>query len=860
MSPLPRDLERWRRADQILQACLPCDPRQRQEILDSSCADDPELRQQVESLLALDAHSHPLLDPTAGLDLELPPPLAAGDHVGPWRLGRILGEGAAALVFEAFRDDHSYQRKVAIKVSKQALLAPVARERFRAECQILARLEHPAIARLYDVGLTPQGLPFLVLEHVAGEPLDQWCRRQQPSRTARLRLFGKVCRAVDFAHRNLVIHRDLKPSNILVRNDQQPVLLDFGIARLTAEDDAQRLTHTGSAPMTPRYASPEQVRGREVSTASDVYSLGLVLCELLTGRLPQGAIGRLDEEPKATTASRLAGKATASLAPAELRGDLDTIVAKALAPEPEQRYPSAGQLADDLDRHLDKQPILARAPTFGYLFRRFVARHRWATAAALLFLGLLASFAGSMAIAANRLAHERDRTAAEAATAQQVVHFLGGLFEGAEPAFHQGRDVTARELLDRGAARWQGDAAEHPSEVQEALSQAIGKAYLELSVLPEARRFLTVAEEASDDTASVDTLLLLGRLEWIEGNYEAARQHAAQALRLIPEGAPLKRAQALALQARSAGIAGDLDAAADQLAAALESLAPNPDAHPALAATIYREQASVALYRGEMEGAGDLARRAIELSTRAHGPLHPEVFDGRRLLAAQIAMTGDRAPEGPSHRLLEELLADQQRLFGKQHQQMAWTLNDLGASFIQRADLAGAEQAFRQSREMQQGLGLDDHLLQAVTDAGLGDALWRQGKSRAAIAPFERALAGARRKVEAGSYNLTYPLVFLAQALADAGRCAEAEPLLVEAGDILGRVMTDINFLQIKTRWLLGYTHHCLGRKEKGEALMHQSLADLVTAELDQRPNLSREIEHWRQVVAGEATGTNFGR
>lgn len=400
---------------------------EREAFLERSCNGDASLRSEVESLLK--AESAGTSSITAAIESEVTLLLdddrssLVGTRLGPYRLLEPIGRGGMGSVYSAERDDEHYRKRVAIKVVKRGMDTDEVLARFRHERQILAGLEHPYIGRLLDGGTTPEGQPFFVMEYVQGEPIDAYCRRHALSLEARLRLFLRVCEAVSYAHRSLVIHRDLKPQNILVIAEGVPKLLDFGVAKLLAVGETPGLTNTSfaSAPLTPEYASPEQVRGEPITTASDVYSLGTVLFELLTGTAAQRIsvstpmeIDRVvcqTDTPRPSVVARLAG------APHKLNADLDNIVLMAMRKEPAQRYPSVDRLADDIERYLTGRPVLARKSSLAYRARKFVRRHVVSATATLL---VLLSLVGGIALAvsqarqaekARRIAEEQSRVA-----------------------------------------------------------------------------------------------------------------------------------------------------------------------------------------------------------------------------------------------------------------------------------------------------------------------------------------------------------------------------------------------------------------------------------------------------------------
>jgi serine/threonine protein kinase len=433
------------RLEELLEAALELEPGERSRFLLDACPGDPALRAEVEAILTREADDGPfdrLFGAfTGALPDEYVDGLTPGERLGPYEIARLLGRGGMGSVFLARRIDGQFEQQVAIKVLRRDTVGEEPRRHFLAERQILARLSHPDIARVFDGGLTAGGRPYLVMEYVEGTPIDRYCDERRMGIRERLLLFSAVCGAVECAHRNLVIHRDLKPGNILVAADGRPKLLDFGVAKLVGVGDGGvTLTRTRWLPMTPDYASPEQVRGDAITTASDIYALGTILYELLSGHRPH----RLARKPPAEILRMLTevdplppSEAVATMEPGggeggtagritpesvgrargtdiralrrRLKGDLDTIVLKALRKEPERRYAGAGALAADVERHLDGRPVLARPDTTGYRLAKFVRRHRAATLLAGT-LGLsLAGFATTIVVQAHRVARERDR-------------------------------------------------------------------------------------------------------------------------------------------------------------------------------------------------------------------------------------------------------------------------------------------------------------------------------------------------------------------------------------------------------------------------------------------------------------------
>ena len=431
------------RVRELFHAALPLAPEERAELLANRCH-DPAVRAEVESLLAAHDDSGPFLERSVW---ELAGEKTfAGSGIGPYRITGTLGSGGMGSVFLCVREGDQFIQRVAVKLVRGGAAGQALVERFRQERRILAALEHPNIARLLDGGTTDDGVPYLVMEYVEGEPVDDWCRERRSTPAEKIRLFLQLCDAVQYAHRNLVIHRDIKPANVLVNADGVPKLLDFGIAKLVLPE--ARPDATATRIMTPDYASPEQLRGEAVSTASDVYSLGVLLYELLTGGKPFPSGGRTPAgaAPRASTRDRT------------LRGDLDTILATALESEPAARYGSVDRLADDLRRYLAGRPIHARPATFRYRASKFVRRNRLPVAAAVVVV-VVAAVAFATTLHQKRIAERRfEQVRAIARSVVFEIHDAIATLRGSTPA----RELLVRRALgylDALAAEASGNAA-----------------------------------------------------------------------------------------------------------------------------------------------------------------------------------------------------------------------------------------------------------------------------------------------------------------------------------------------------------------------------------------------------------------
>ncbi len=626
---------------ELFDQALALAPVQRDRFLDEHCA-DPGLRIRLDRLLAADADADadaPLSARPAGQlaeaigDIAPAPSWAPGQRIGAFELVGVLGEGGSATVFKAARDLDGVRQDVALKLLHRGLYSPEAQRLFRRERQALASLSHPNIAHLIDGGVTDSGHPYLVMEYVDGRPITDHARDRQLDLRARLRLMVVVCRAVAAAHRNLIVHRDLKPSNILVGNDGSVKLLDFGIAKLLGEDLGEPVdaTRTGYAPLTPGYAAPEQYAGGVVSTATDVYALGVVLHELLVGERPAGGE---PVRPSVRVAAlptdlwRLPGsRATLRAA---LRGDLDTIVLKALAEEPERRYAAAADLAEDIQRHLDAQPVRAHPPSTWYRTRKFVQRHRGGVLLTMAFaIGLVASLA--LALWQARIARQEAARAteqsllaqAESRRANEVRGFLEGLFESINEGFPEHRTPSVKDLVAAGVERLRENTGFGPAERIDLLGM-FARLHERLGEPEPARILADEAVDLADRTLeplhprAIEALALRGDLAVRIGNAAAAEaplREALQRLRTARLDSPLLH-QVLDSLANIESGHGRAEAA---LQLAQESLAERIRIYGAdsVGAAAGYNNVGVGLFGlGRFEEAAEAYRRTYELDAR----------------------------------------------------------------------------------------------------------------------------------------------------------------------------------------------------------------------------------------------------
>ncbi|HEY2797076.1 MAG TPA: protein kinase [Thermoanaerobaculia bacterium] len=565
--------ERWREVSPHLDRALEMPEEERRSWLDGMRITDAQLVEDLETLL--DERSRASREGFLAVSpIGSPPASLAGQAIGSYTLISLLGQGGMGNVWLARRSDGRFEGMAAVKLLNASLVGRAGAERFRREGQILARLADPHIARLLDAGVSPSGQPFLVLEHVEGEPIDAYCDHQRLGIEARLRLFLGVLDAVALAHTNLIVHRDIKPSNVLVDKNGEAKLLDFGIAKLLEGEGeagaATDITRDAGRALTPQFAAPEQISGGAITTATDVYTLGILLYLLLTGRHPAGtpaspaeamsAILQRDPERASDVVQRDAdgsgtpGRVASARATSPdalrrvLRGDLDTIVAKALKKNPAERYPSVTTLANDLRRFLRHEPIRARPDTWGYRFARFVRRHRGGVAAATLVLA--AALAGTVATVAQAREARRQRDAAEAELARATAanEFLAFLMSVAAPA---GRRISETDLLEKGEALVAQQFADNDALHSEMLA-TIGERYIIAENWDRAGRVLEEAKTlAREPGVRAHALCPLAVVKVAKGDRKGADTLMHEAFAGLPDQ-PQYAAQRAACLCRSA--------------------------------------------------------------------------------------------------------------------------------------------------------------------------------------------------------------------------------------------------------------------------------------------------------------------
>jgi tetratricopeptide (TPR) repeat protein len=886
----PRSDDRFARVDTIFDAALDLPPDQQAEFIARECGEDDALRAEVLELVRayhqadslLDAPAarmaQPLLDAAAALAGPVP------ERIGAFRVVREIGRGGMGRVFLAERADGQFEQRVAIKLIQDG--TPGVLRRFIEERRILALLQHPGIARLVDGGLTAGGLPYFAMELVEGEPIDAYCERRGLTLDQRLELFGRVCEAVAYAHHRLVIHRDLKPSNILVTADGQPKLLDFGIAKLLGPAAAD-VTRTFLSAMTPEFAAPEQIRGAPVSTATDVYALGVLLYLLLTGERPYQLRGKPPAEVERIVcdepAPRPSSRAPAAVRRA-LRGDLDLIVLTALQKEERRRYQSPAALAEDLVRYRRGEVIHARPDSARYRLGKFVGRHRLA-------VGLTALLVTALAVATGREIVLRGRAEVEAGKAREVEQFLVGVFNLADPHGLETQDrgsVTARELLDRGVRRIDSSLAGQP-EVQAELRGVLGRVYTSLGLYHEATPLLrealaqrTALRGASDSgvAATQDllgtTLTQLNRYDEAEPLLREAlerrrrdlgdRHHAtAESIEhlatLLEEqnqydmAEPLYR-EALAIRRSLGGDStGEVASAIGNLGLLLHRKGAYAEAeslhraalgiqlrvlgedHPLTAMTM-QNLAQTLQTRGRLEESEAYHRRSLEAKRRVLGDAHPSVTLSMNNLANLLARQLDRPEEAEA--LARQALAGDRKTFGEEHSYVAASLANLAVILRLEGKFAEADSLLRLALAMNRKVFGGHHERVAGNLSALGLTRSVMGDGEGAVSYMRQSVAEYRRVLGDDHRNTVATVGNLALMLAEHGDPVEAESLARVSLAKLDSTRSEHRAYWIGAELALGKS--LLAQRRTGEAL--PLLAGLVeTAEAQLGRGTSRTGE-----------------
>lgn len=828
------DTARWEKIQELFHQAADLPESEQQALLSAACGNDDALLSDVLALLKEDVRGSSLLDQSVAQVAErvlgdAVTSLLVSKELGPYRVKKVLGEGGMGVVYLAEREDLG--SLVAIKILRDAWLSPARRERFATEQRTLAQLNHPSIARLYDADTLTDGTPCFVMEYVEGIPLTEYCAKHKCSIERRLQLFRLVCEAVQYAHQHAVIHRDLKPSNILVKNDGSVRLLDFGIAKqLDSLDASVDQTMTGMRLMTPAYAAPEQVRGDRVGIHTDVYSLGVILYELLSGRLPFNLSGLTPAEAATIIVSHEPGKPSAIVRQKTVQADeiaaavsksawsdLDVLCLTALHKDPQRRYRSVEAFIRDIDHYLNGEPLEARPDSASYRLRKFVKRNQRVVAtAAAVFIAVVAL----VVFFTVRLTKARNAALAEAERTQRIQHFMLNLFEGGDEAVGPADDMRVVTLVDRGAQ--EARALDAVPAVQAELYQTLGTIYQNLGKFEQAEKLIGSSLERrkalfGQDSAEVaETLVDYALLRDIQAQYDEAEQMAKQGLdmakRHLPGNHPTV-AKATSTYGKIVEDKGDYDKAIPILEEAVR-LQSQSEAQAADQAGSMTELANCHFYAGHYEQSDKLNQQVLAMDRKLYGERHPHVADdlinlgaiqfeqahypeaekyyregldilqsfygkdhaetaSAYTMLARALIPQKKLPEATT--MLREALGIQERVYGKVHPRVASALNELGRIAQQQGDFKQAESYYTRMADIYREVYKGKHYYIGIALANLGGVYVEEKQYERAEKLFREALQIYSQTLPPDHLNVGITRARLGRALLRQGRYVEAE-------------------------------------------------------------------------------------
>ncbi|HEV8042535.1 MAG TPA: serine/threonine-protein kinase [Bryobacteraceae bacterium] len=782
------EAERWEEIKRLYHAALELEKSRWPAFLEQASAGDQALAREVLSLLAQSEGTASFLDApaieVAARSMSVECASLSLTTIGRYRINRLIGEGGMGAVYEAEQEEP--RRRVAVKVIKPGLATPERLRRFRQESQALGRLQHPGIAQIYeansaDTGFGPQ--PYIAMEFIHGLPLQRYAESHRLSTREKLLLIAKICDAVEHAHQRGLIHRDLKPGNILVDELGQPKILDFGVARVV-EDPSDPTVHTslGQIIGTLAYMSPEQVQGDplEVDTRSDVYSLGVILYELLSGRLPYDVSHR--QLPEAVHTIREDEPESLSSISRNYRGDIETLVRKALEKDKSRRYASAADLGADIQRYLRDEPIVARPPSAGYQLQKFALRHRVAVAVASGAFLLLLAFAVVQAVQLRRTTEERDRANRERDRATRITNFMTRMFKVSDPSEARGNSVTAREILDKASTDMVAGLSKDP-EVQAQMLQVIAGTYANLGLYARAEELArhALAERqrvlGPGDPKTIESMAQLG---WIldrgghppEGEKLERSALAGQRRVLGPDNpATLETEDHLALTLQDQGRINEAEQLEREV---LEVATRKLGTENVQSLQAMSNLGGILWDKGRYAESEQEYRQVIDVGRRVWGPNHPETLKAISNLALVIQSRGGLAE---AEQMDRDVLALAQRVFGPEHRFTTGVMYNLAGVIGSQGRLADAEKLFRQTLAIQLRTLGADHQRTLGTKADLADMLFSEGRLHEAENLQRETLAVETRVLDPEHPGLLNLQSSLAKTLIGEGRYTEAENL-----------------------------------------------------------------------------------
>ncbi len=874
------DTDRWNKVKEIFNKASELSGEERLSFIKNECRGDAQLEAEIIDLLRADSGSSTLIDGMLHLSHELPEEIPAepetAENIGPYRIVQELGRGGMGVVYLVERADDQYRKRMALKLVKRGMDTDEILQRFRSERQILASLEHPNIARLYDGGVTGDGRPYLVMEYVDGEPFLSYCDKRTLTIDERLQLFISVCKGVQFAHHHLIVHRDLKPSNILVTNEGEVRLLDFGIAKLLQDpaDGDRAYTRPWARHVTPQYASPEQFAGERITTASDVYSLGIILYELLTGTHPyRDAAGnnrfgipgtsRLVESPATRIAKTEADdiftvrRATKHGLHRRIKNDLEAIVMTALHPESRQRYHSAEQLLQDIERHLSRHPISARPPTPVYRLRKFVSRNRVAVASGIGLFVLTFIFIIFSWIQQSETARERDTARTERDKAQEVAEFLGNLLSAADPAFRGERADTLRlrDFVTRSTERVRNELSAQPA-IKAKMLNVLGNVHQNLGLHEQAQALL---EEAlamrmhlfgNDHPDVAESMNDVGILLDVMGDYNSAERFIREALAIRISHLGRSHddvAGGLTALANVVHNKGEYDEAEALYREALDIISRLYGESHQKTALATSNLATILQRKGDLDEAEIQYRKAIAVSEQVLGEEHPLVA----LLANNLGLLLiDRGNLEEAETLMHRALAMRRTMYGEVHPLVLSSLNNLASILADRGNYAQAEVYYRESLRLRMKVYGENSMAVANALNNLADLMSKTGQTDEAISLNRKAITTVKAAVGPAHPAVGIVSGNLASKLRQQGSITEAMEIYEGALDLLLEKLPKDHPSTARLKLGLGTCLYDLGRYDEAEPLMLEAYATFLEKNVNvdaARKSLASLYETWNK-------------
>ncbi len=827
-------MNRWDKIQEIFQNALELPEEERPGYLDTACSEDTTLRSEVISLVESHESSNRFLESTVGLHafnafVQDQTRQLIGDQVGKYKIVREIGRGGMGAVYLAERADDQFRKEVAIKLVQPGM-GPDQIGRFHRERQILAELSHTNIGSLIDGGTTPTGIPYLVMDYVEGLPIDEFCDNNRLTLIQRLLLFRTVCSAVQYAHQNLIVHLDIKPSNILVTSDGVPKLLDFGISKLLSPDslsDAAERTVTVLRRMTPEYASPEQIRGEPLNIASDIYSLGVLLYQILTGHLPYHFKNRealevarivCEEQPERPSSAitrtivlkealpepvHVLRATTPERLQRQLSGDLDNILMMALRKEPARRYVSVDQFSEDIRRHIESLPVSARKDTIRYRSGKFISRHKAGAAAVLLVLISLIAGIITTTWQARIARQERDRARLEARKAEQINTFVQSMLSSADPEA-SGKDVTVAEILEEASNRVDSELKGQP-EIAAEVKTTLAKTYMGLGLYEAAEPLLRSA---------LDLRIKL---------------HSEQS----PEVALSLNHLALAIESK-----GDLETAEPMFRKSLAIIQAIHGEEHEYAAMVLNNLGELLLLKGDLTGAEQAHRKELAIRRKIFGNESVAVAESLNDLGVVLGTKGNFKE---AEQLQREALRIIRKIRGSDHLEVASALSAI-AALISERDPNEAKKMFNESIAIREKKLGSSHPQVAWTQYNYAHLIYDEGNYQDAEAILNQILLLRGTTLPENHSLIHSSLQLMGRVLSDKGDPAKAEPFLRESLELRKKTLPEGHWLIASSQSALGDNLTKLKRYKEAEEL-------LVTAAESLEKSLGKDHQRTRETV-----------